>query len=392
MKLPTRVADIEQSLVRFYTNRVDGELDLASVLTSSPFPLEDISRAQAFNTWLTMVPELERRVALPEHGTVAELFKSISSTPLGLITLARTRDWFNSEHRKALLNIRNSYFQQLKNWPDLAVTDQTFIMCDDAYSKGLPWPLYDARGTLRTDNYFETFAPKLISSVMRSDELRGAILQADQSSLLTTLLYELIKNTQDHALFTATNERIDDSVRLVLARFYDLDALDVPAPASPDMPLEPHMAYVQALKERSVSGMRGAKDKRFCGILEFSVLDSGPGFVGRKLQREVNPQEDIEIEYKAVLACLRAGHTTASNPNRGLGLNDVLRALRKMNGFLRIRTNRLSGYREFKVFREQQDTDVTPVLHDWKRGYSTRASAFANVRGAAVSVLLPVEV
>lgn len=388
MKLPKNIYEIENFLAQPNPQSNDYELDLRSLVTSSPFPLEDISRAQALNTWLKKVPVSERRV-VTEDADLIEAFKTMSSTVLGLITMARARTWFPKNEQKSLLSIRNSYFQQLQSWPDLALTDRTFILCDDSYSKGLPWPLHDRAGHLRGDDYFYSFVPKLVSSVMRSEELKGSILQ--QSSLLTTLIYELVKNTQDHALFTADGKGIDDSVRLLLVRFYDLASLDIPKNDNVDSPLEPHVAYLKALQDKHATGLFAATNKRFRGVLEFSVLDSGPGFVGRRLQREVRADEDIDIEYKAVLSCLRAGHTTARNPNRGLGLNDVLRALRALNGFIRVRTNRVSVYREFKIFNDTRDNEVSPVLHDWKRGYSTRASAFASVRGATVSVLVPVE-
>lgn len=390
MKLPSNIAGIENFLSQITSGTRDGDLDLKSILNSSPFPLEDISRAQALNTWLRLVPKDRRRVIFPDSCDSGETFKLISSTALGLLTIAHAREWFSKEDQKTLLTIRNSYFQQMQNWPDLAVTDTTIILCDDSYSKGLPWPLHDRSGCLRSDTYFEGFVPKLVDSVMRSDELRGAIMQ--QSSLLTTLLYELVKNTQDHALFKASGETIDDSVRLLLVRFYDLSTLEIPDNNSQNTPLEPHVAYIKALKDRPGTGLRANMTKRFRGVLEFSVLDSGPGYVGRKLQRDVSPEEDIDIEYQAVLSCLRAGHSTARNPNRGLGLNDVLRALRAMNGFIRVRTNRLSNYREFKIYSDSKESEVTPVLHDWRKGYSTKASEFANVRGATVSVLVPVEV
>jgi hypothetical protein len=386
MELPTSITGVEKFLSQIKSQAGDGSLNLDSVLHSSPFPLEDISRAQALNTWLHSVPAEKRQVRFEADADVD--FKIIGATALGLITIARARNWFSKEHQKILLSIRNSYFQQMKNWPDLAVTDQTLILCDDSYSKGLPWPLHDNDGNLRSDKYFESFVPKLVTSVMRSDELRGAVLQ--QSSLLTTLIYELVKNTQDHALFTASGAGIDDSARLLLVRFYDLATLKTPENTSVNSPLEPHVAYIRALKDKSVSGLQATTKKRYRGLLEFSVLDSGPGFVGRRLQRDVSDDEDIDIEYKAVLSCLRAGHSTARNPNRGLGLNDVLRALRAMNGFIRVRTNRLSAYREFKIYSDSRDNEVSPVLHDWRKGYSVKATALARVKGAAVSVLVPV--
>jgi hypothetical protein len=137
--------------------------------------------------------------------------------------------------------------------------------------------------------------------------------------------------------------------------------------------------------------MRSQTKKRFRGILEFSVLDSGPGFVGSWLRKPVDPQGDIDVEYRAVLECLRSGHSTARNPNRGLGLTDVLRALRALNGFIRIRTNRICLYRDFHMLPTARLSETEAVLMDWQKGVSSKPSALGPVTGATVSVLIPVE-
>jgi hypothetical protein len=231
--------------------------------------------------------------------------------------------------------------------------------------------------------------PKLVGSVMHPEDLKGKI--EEQYPLLTTLLFELVKNTQDHAMFDADGSAIPQSLRVFFSRFYPLSSLDVFVDKKSEHPLPPHLAYVKSLNPEDHSSMRSQTKQRFKGILEFSVLDSGPGFVGSWLRRRVDPAESIDLEYQAVLACLREGHSTARNPNRGLGLTDVMRVLRLLNGFIRIRTNRISLYRDFHLLPAQATTESAGLM-DWKRGLSTKPSVFGPVTGAAVSVLIPVEV
>lgn len=389
MSLPTHIDAIEIFLGQIDTGLAVLDFDIATVLSVPAFPLEEAARLHALNTWFTKRSHTSEKNKVLFGKLNDETLNLIGTSPLGLMAIARVRNLFSSEDQKKLINVRNKYFQQLQNWPDLAVGDRTFLLCDDSYSKGLPLPLYTEEGSLRDDTYFEIFARHLVESVLAIDSLRGRILQ--HTSLLTTLLYELIKNTHDHALFTASGKGIDDSIRLVLARFYDLDSLQTHLDELKGTSLEPHIAYVKSLRKKWVSGTRSVTQKKYKGILEFSILDSGPGFVGRKIRREPVESDDIDVEYQAVLACLRAGHSTARNPNRGLGLTDVLRALRQLNGFIRVRTNRISGFRDFNVLRENTENPVESLLHDWKKGYSSKASAFAKIRGAAVSVLVPVE-
>ncbi|MFC7518473.1 hypothetical protein ACFQUU_26020 [Herbaspirillum sp. GCM10030257] len=390
IKIPSTVGAADAMMAQLPDEATDFSLDATSMLSLPRFPIEEIARAQCLNSWISKVPISLGTVSYDGPGEARDVLRMLGTSPLGLMLVARRREWFPPEDFKRLKTIRADYFEQLHSWPDLARRDSTFILCDDAYSKGLPSPLYDSAGSLRSDTYFEKFVPTLVESVMQAESLRGEI--NTQSSLLTTLLYELVKNTHDHALYTAEGEGIEDSVRLVLSRYYKLDDLDIPVPAkNAKEPLEPHIAFVKALKQKSNDSMRDKNKKTFRGILEFSVLDSGPGFVGSWLKRKIASDEDISVEYKAVLDCLRAGHSTARNPNRGLGLSDVLRALRALDGFIRIRTNRISVYRDFMLLRDDKREPVEEHLHDWKRGVSSKASIFGNMTGAAVSVLVPVE-
>ncbi|MFC7288218.1 hypothetical protein ACFQPC_09250 [Herminiimonas glaciei] len=389
MKLPQTIEELEELLASPITIPDNFNLDASSVLTRSSFPIEDIARAQTLNSLIRKIPTSHGSIKFSSQEQEVEALNILGTIPLGLLLIARAREWFPKNEQSRLKSIRADYFEQLHSWPDLARRDSTFLLCDDEYSKGLPFPLFDATGKLKSGQYFEKFVPSLVESVMQAEELRGEFIS--QSSLLTTLLFELFKNTQDHALFDARNQGIVGSVRLISCRFYDLNDLVVPSQKDSSVPLEPHIAFVKSLQKTGLS-MREQAKKHYQGILEFSVMDSGPGFVGSWLRRPVTVDEDISTEYQAVLSCLRAGHSTARNPNRGLGLTDVLRALRKLNGFIRIRTNRISVYRDFNLLKDDMKDPVDAVLHDWRKGLSSKASVFGETTGAAVSVLVPVEV
>ncbi|MFL9897926.1 hypothetical protein PQR71_07100 [Paraburkholderia fungorum] len=388
MNLPSTLDEFEHFITTLRSDARSFELDIPNVAQRSKFPIEDIARVQALTSWLKAATPDETAAAFQKPVLSQDATSVLANSMLGLSLIILGRSAFRQGDRKSLRLLRNEYFERLHIWPDLARLDASYLICDDSYSKGLPAPLFNSDGFLRTGAQFSRLVPSLVDSVMKSSDLKGKI--EEQYPLLTTLLFELVKNTQDHALYDANGSAVEQSLRAFFVRFYPIDSLNVVVDKKSETPLPPHLAFIRSFHLDDDSSMRSLAKKRYRGILEFSVLDSGSGFVGSWLNRTVDSTEDIEIEYQAVLACLRAGHSTARNPNRGLGLSDVLRALRLLNGFIRIRTNRISLYRDFHLL-PAQTTNESNGLMDWKRGLSTKPSPFGAVTGAAVSVLIPVE-
>ncbi|WP_031364593.1 hypothetical protein [Caballeronia sordidicola] len=393
MNLPRTIDDFEEfvsSISRSGANFAKTfRLDVSDVGNTAQFPIEEISRVQALLSWFRALSPADIGQILQITELPGDADHVLATSMLGLVLIILGRSEFRPTDRKALRSIRNDYFEQLRSWPDLARMDTSFLICDDGYSKGLPAPLFNADRLLKNDKHFEQFVPSMIGSVMAAEELTGVI--EEQNPLLTTLLFELMKNTQDHALFDAEGRAIENSVRVFFSRFYPIENIAVVVNKKSSVPLAPHLAFIKSFQSEGAATMRSQTKKKFRGILEFSVLDSGPGFVGSWLRKQVDPQGDIDVEYRAVLECLRSGHSTARNPNRGLGLTDVLRALRALNGFIRIRTNRICLYRDFHMLPTTPLSETEAVLMDWQKGVSSKPSALGPVTGATVSVLIPVE-
>jgi hypothetical protein len=94
-----------------------------------------------------------------------------------------------------------------------------------------------------------------------------------------------------------------------------------------------------------------AEDQAF--FLEISVFDSGPGLVKRFMGKHWTPEVKIVDEVNAVKECLRKGSTSVDDwkgSQKGFGLNEVLVMLSKLRGFIKIRTNRCSLYRNLAQY------------------------------------------
>jgi hypothetical protein len=166
----------------------------------------------------------------------------------------------------------------------------------------------------------------------------------------------------------------------------------------------------RVLKPNSIRGLvvkRILENRRFPSLtanklpplpcLEFTIFDSGIGYynsyrrqlllgqargepvvVGDKqadtVRRfELGPNVPVETEYAIVMKCLErhSEHVRAiPDPrpgHRGMGLYEVLRALKMMQGMLEIRTGRIHGYRSFlegelRIQLEPETSDTRPGM------------------------------
>jgi hypothetical protein len=206
-----------------------------------------------------------------------------------------------------------------------------------------------------------------LSSVYR----RNCRLPEDLTLELGTLLYELFKNTDQWATLETDSSPIERSVRGIRAELTRLRTLRSEALS------ERHKAYIN-----QIESLLGEPD-----LLEITIFDSGPGLAARS--RRMVPGRDftLEEEYEAVLERLQLRASTTSKSHRGIGLMEVMRALTRAKGFVRIRTGRLALFRDFCTSPLTSVEDL--YLNDWISG-SLRQSDSGRVEGLLFSILVPV--
>jgi hypothetical protein len=128
-------------------------------------------------------------------------------------------------------------------------------------------------------------------------------------------------------------------------------------------------------------------------MLEVSVFDSGPGLVKRFLGKSWSEKTDIQTDIDTIKKCLIKGQTSVSNVdgiNKGYGLDDVLRLLDLKSGFLKIRTGRVSIYRDLILSPYKRTDDLHKVdLFDWSKYTKNDYSKMANAEGTAITLVYP---
>lgn len=279
-------------------------------------------------------------------------------------------------------------------------SDRQALICLDYERPSLPSDLYEpSTRRLRPEADFQSLVDDLVYAQ------HGAGFKAEKLSTLrmalAVILRELLENTDDHAKTDIDGSVFKpNSVRgLVVKRI--LEPLRLPKRTAASLPPVP--------------------------CLEFTIFDSGIGYynsyrrqllrgqargepvvVGDKLSDmvrkfELGPDVSVETEYAIVLKCL-GRHSVNAIPDprpghRGMGLYEVLRALKMMQGMLEVRTGRVHGYRSFldgelRIQLEPDTSETRPgmpkaSLLDVDRKVVNYPAPRDLVRGSVVRVVVP---
>jgi len=245
------------------------------------------------------------------------------------------------------------------------------ILCADHLGRDTPYLLYlpETRGGsgLRPRENFRDLASWLLRGAIRGGY--RAHIPPDAADAIGAMLFEIFKNTEDHALSDIAGDQLDISIRAIKTNHHAMAPEQLSRIVGEYAPLA---SYCDALSVPQAAV--------YTHLFELSVLDSGPGFAATWTGTGLD-QLPIEDEEAAVRACF--GRGSAKGQSRfGEGLPHVLRLLRRQKGFLRLRTGRLSFYMDFSA--EEQVADA--ALH---RYVQDDLPSLAPVAGSLLTILIP---
>ena len=174
----------------------------------------------------------------------------------------------------------------------------------------------------------------LLHNILRALNLPGkdfariAPLLEPREVPLGTLLHEAFRNTAEHAYLDTQGRLPSRGLRCILiaTRHAHPSELDPEALVSASHPgLD---RYFDQLRQRVTD-----LGRKLVFMLELSVLDTGPGFAATMHQSR--HRDDVE----RVEGCFVDYASSKPGPNSGLGLGRVLKQVRALEGFVRIRTS-----------------------------------------------------
>lgn len=247
------------------------------------------------------------------------------------------------------------------------------IVCADHLGRDEPYLLYltnpHSGSGLRPRENFRDLASWLLRGAIRGSYLDH--VPTDAAEAIGSMLFEIFKNTEDHALTNLAGDLLDVSIRAIKTNHHAIAPNQLARIVGEYAPLA---SYCEAL-----TVPQGAVHTH---LFELSVLDSGPGFAATWTGTALRDLS-IDQEESAVRACFGKG--SAKGPSRfGEGLPHVLRLLRRQKGFLRLRTGRLSFYIDFSD--EAHATDSILRRHD-----QADLPALAPVAGSLLTILIPMQ-
>jgi len=246
------------------------------------------------------------------------------------------------------------------------------IVCADHLGRGTPYLLYIAnpRGgaQLRPRESFRELAAWILRRSI-PEAYRGRV-DPEASDAMGAMLFEIFKNTEDHALTNMGGDILSISIRAVKTNHHALKLDDLKRIVGDFPPLARYC--------RSLMPPQGASQVH---LFELSVLDSGPGFASTWTGLPYDALS-LEDEETATRACFGRGSVKGES-RFGEGLPHVMRLLRRQAGFLRLRTGRLSFFADYS---EEARMDDATVLRKHEPADAPPLGAAA---GSLLTVLLP---
>lgn len=294
----------------------------------------------------------------------------VASLTAGSIVSERNGIDFTSEYKTEALDRLNLLQEKRPNIHSRGPTVE--VVAADDFVKDKPASLYPRGGggerVLGSRVYFIRAAPRLLKAVVHSpNQLK---IDEDLDRVFGSLLFELFKNTEDHAKVDVRGNAFEHSYRIMHTSVAGVLPEHLPNATEGYPPLDTY-----------IKRFRPGKGRKQLSFINLSVLDSGPGFAqtwtGTPLE-----QLSVEEELQATLDCFTSG-TRKLRDEYGKGLDLVRQYLRRHKGFLRLRTGRQSLY-----YDSAQDEDLgaqIPMRSWWPEGQEHAG----RTEGALLTVLLP---
>lgn len=196
-------------------------------------------------------------------------------------------------------------------------------------------------------------------------------LDGPQLGLLSSLVYQLFLNTDQHGASDVFGRRYEAGARGIAVK---LTSINHPSElielAGDDVPLKSYLAKstVPRNRDKVLEGGRAAPREagfaRPIRFIELSVFDTGPGMGLRWLSKKSDAQSyadfSVADELDAVRECFEKHATTKSVQNAGVGLSTAVNAMGKLSAFMTLRTGRMSLYQDFSTGVAQSDFSPKP--------------------------------
>jgi hypothetical protein len=256
----------------------------------------------------------------------------------------------------------------------------------DHSSKGFDRNFYIETDELKAEpRQFEQISAVIKSMIEKSLSVSGGTspISSEQSDSIGRLFFELFLNTHEHGSRDADRKKwLKPAVRFIYTNGINLTKNDAEAMVKDEPALQNFLSVPDIAAER-------------VKFIEISIIDAGLGYCGRWLadNPELAEGKNISLhdEYEIFKNCFKLRETSSGKANKGLGLPVVMDRLTQLNGLIKIRSGRLSLFRNFAV--DPYFPGDNKEFSDWNTHLlaTEQLTEMAAVSGVAVTILLPLE-
>jgi hypothetical protein len=370
----------------------------------------EASLVQLIITWGVRTPNATVATHIGEEEEPEVQLKRLAARPFGFVATWMAQEVVDRAKKRALKLVANRFAndqiirmfrgnqwrsseQQGTLWgggeeghgwetPSLAeVGRRLFFACVDHHPKWRIPQFYFPSGELRYRDDFVGFAKGLIGWAERAV---GTITKTPKMiQQIGAFLHELMKNTH---LWARTDEDEVPRRRSVRGMMVDAHTWDQE---------QTSLVYEgsEALRRYILGSGRPTRARH--RYLEISIFDSGVGLARHWLSRKRGKPIDLKAlspqdEYQACWECFQRWQTSSTLTHKGLGLHEVMTTLSQLRGFLRVRTGRLSFFRDFVTYPYgDNEKPSAEDFFDWTTNSPSLAGLSA-VEGVLYTILIPI--
>ncbi|KWH30637.1 hypothetical protein [Burkholderia stagnalis] len=321
--------------------------------------------------------EASEALAKEPHGIVAAYFADAIQTVSG--ESISTRDAL-ADAVSRIEAMQNGSFR------DTMHGRGAFLGCFTRAKNEFLIPLYSRPegGAVRSRDEFITLTSRMIAACAPVAERK---MTETWRVALGTLLYELFRNTDEHATTDEQGRPYARNVRAVMAKFVSYRADTASANIGEvDPSVRIYMLHNIANRRKFTTVDGRQEQNRETSLLELTVVDTGPGLARRWLSGHGHASDEveklpIEEEVSLVRNCFELHATTKTAAGSGGGLSYVLRTLQQLNAYLRLRTGRVCLVQDFSAPKD----DVVFAPKHWLADRPELPMA----AGACYSIVVP---
>lgn len=260
-----------------------------------------------------------------------------------IIALAFNRGIFNLDGEKIneiILPFIKKKFDEIDNNLYWGKGDHSYVICLQKSLNPYPKAFYNNE-KLRSRVDFENLTKYLINTSIKTKTLSNldSNMVNDNLPVIGKIIYELIENTHNWSLTDYNNEDLIYGVRNLIISNHHGNKNELITSANEDVYLSEYIVSMT--------------DEGYTNFIEISVIDSGSGLCSKYSKKPIENYDSYEEVYAVIENCLTKSNTsdTSSLYNRGYGLHKIMELLSEKNGFLKIRTNGLKLFRNFKSYK-----------------------------------------